>query len=210
MSRMFRLLVSFLIALLSTVFSYNDAQGGRHVLVVAGNFTINGEVVNIAQYNFRTRRWSTKYHAEVFRYSESNGLILDVAVNESSYPFNTLFTVGSFDTVAKTSQIQFCSVSAFDGITFDKVGEGLCPRGTDSNIEIEVRSAVIGDNGDLFVGGNFETRVWDGHHFVNVYQLALFDRKSHSLDHVSCVLLHVKTDYNFFQKFAYSLQHSNL
>ncbi len=38
-----------------------------------------------------------------------------------------------------------------------------------------VKSVVLGNGNDLFVGGQFSTRVWDGHHFVYVYHVALFD-----------------------------------
>ena len=105
--------------------------------------------------------WSNKYRAELFVYEESNGIILDIAVNESSVPYNTMFVVGAFDTVTKKSQVQFCSIGEFDGLAFEKVGEGLCPRGADSSTSMRIETAVIGSDGDLFVGGSFESRVWD-------------------------------------------------
>lgn len=55
------------------------------------------------------------------------------------------------------------------------MGEGLCPRGEDSSTAMKLHTTVLGNNGDLFVGGSFESRVWDGHHFVNVYDVARFD-----------------------------------
>ena len=54
-------------------------------------------------------------------YGESNGIIWDIVVNKTSQPFNKLFVVGAFDTVSETSQIQFCSVGEWDGLSFDKV-----------------------------------------------------------------------------------------
>lgn len=42
-------------------------------------------------------------------------------MNRTSLPFNKLFVVGAFDTVSETSQIQFCSVGEWDGLSFDKV-----------------------------------------------------------------------------------------
>ena len=42
-------------------------------------------------------------------------------VNRTSQPFNKLIVVGAFDTVSETSQIQFCSVGEWDGLSFDKV-----------------------------------------------------------------------------------------
>ena len=66
-------------------------------------------------------RWSPKYVSELYLYGESNGIIWDIVVNKTSQPFNKLFVVGAFDTVSETSQIQFCSVGEWDGLSFDKV-----------------------------------------------------------------------------------------
>ena len=71
-------------------------------------------------YNNFIRSWTNKYRAELFVYGEANGVIWDIAVNES-YPFNKLFVVGLFDSVTKLSQVQFCSVGEFDGMSFEKV-----------------------------------------------------------------------------------------
>jgi hypothetical protein len=120
-------------------------------------------------------RWSTKYNSQLFLYSEDNGVIWDVAVN-STEPSNDLYAVGLFDTVTKTSQVQLCSVAKYDGSSFEKVGEGLCSRGGDIGA-ITIQTIVLGNSGNLFVGGNFATRVWDGHHFVYVYHVAMFDGK---------------------------------
>lgn len=98
-----------------------------------------------------------------------------MAVNRTSKPYNTMYVIGAFDTETKTSQVQFCSVGQFDGMSFGKVGEGLCPRGEDSSTAMNLHTSVMGNNGDLFVGGTFESRVWDGHHFVNVFNVAHFD-----------------------------------
>lgn len=65
-------------------------------------------------------RWSTKYNSQLFLYGEDNGVIWDVAVNYSE-PYSKLYTVGLFDTVTQTSQVQLCSVAKFDGINFEKV-----------------------------------------------------------------------------------------
>ena len=40
-----------------------------------------------------------------------------------------------------------------------------------------IYTAVMGNNGDLFVGGSFESRVWNGDDFVDVFHLARFDGK---------------------------------
>jgi hypothetical protein len=63
------------------------------------------------------------------------------------------------------------------------VGEGICSRGDIS--EISIQTIVLGNNGDLFVGGEFDSRVWDGHHFVYVYHVARFNGKFSSV-YVDC------------------------
>jgi hypothetical protein len=37
---------------------------------------------------------------------------------------------------------------------------------------------VLGDDGDLFVGGSFESRVWNGKEFVDIYDLAYYRGKT--------------------------------
>lgn len=86
-----------------------------------------------------------------------------------------MFVVGVFDSVTKLSQVQFCSVGEFNGLSFGKVGEGICPRGTDSPTPMIIQTVVLGNNGDLFVGGSFESRVWNGVKFVSIYNIAQFD-----------------------------------
>ena len=123
----------------------------------------------------------------------------DVATNQTSNRnFNSLYVVGVFDTVSETSQTQYCSVGQWNGQNFDKVrriyfyvqepasftfsvtqvGEGLCPRGSDSSNTVQLETIVLGNNDDLFVGGSFESRVWDGRHFVRILHIAQFDSKS--------------------------------
>ena len=141
-------------------------------------------------------RWSKNGSEELFLYGEQyNGVIWDVAVNHSR-PFNDqIFLAGTFDTVSKSSQVQLCSVASFDGLAVNKVslsllqqislslntgqhwsqvGEGLCPRGIITTLS--VTTTVLGSGGDLFVGGDFKTRVWDGHlNFVDVNYVSVFD-----------------------------------
>lgn len=57
----------------------------------------------------------------------------------------------------------------------------MCPRGIDSTITIQ--TMVLGSGGDIFVGGSFESRVWDGKHFVQVFHVAHFDGKYTDYDH---------------------------
>ena len=53
-------------------------------------------------------------------YGESYGVIWDVAVNRSEL-YDQLIVVGAFDTVSKTSQVQYCSVGVWTGLGFNKV-----------------------------------------------------------------------------------------
>lgn len=66
-------------------------------------------------------RWYPQRSAQIYLYGEdNNGIIWDLAVNTSD-PYGEAYAVGLFDTGAKMSQIQLCSVASFDGRTFDKV-----------------------------------------------------------------------------------------
>ena len=104
----------------------------------------------------------------------SNGVVWSLSVNSSQTPCNTIYAVGVFDTVSETSQIQYCSSGMWDGEYFAKVGQGLCPRGAEQQA-LHIMSSVVSDIGDLFVGGNFESRVWNGFEFVNAINLALYE-----------------------------------
>jgi len=52
----------------------------------------------------------------------------------------------------------------------------MCSRGGDYG-PITIHSIVIGNDRDLFVGGSFESRVWDRyrHKFVSMSDVARFD-----------------------------------
>lgn len=112
------------------------------------------------------------YNSQLFQYSEDNAVIYDVAVNHSQ-SFDLVYAAGLFDTASRISQTQLCSVAKFDGFSFEKVGEGVCSRGDISSIVVE--TIVLGDGGDLFVGGAFATRLWDGRHFVYAFHVARYD-----------------------------------
>lgn len=150
----------------------------RETLIAAGNFTLGNTSVNVAQYDVATGVWSNVDEIDLYLYGESNGVIWDIAVYNSGVQGNVankMYFVGAFDTITKTSQVQFCSVGSWDGFLFSKVGEGLCPRGGDPSSVMHIQTTVIGNDGDIFVAGSFESRVWDGSHFVNVYHVARFD-----------------------------------
>ncbi len=51
----------------------------------------------------------------------------------------------------------------------------MCPRGEDTSEAMQLYASVLGNNGDLYVGGSFESRVWNGIHFANVYDVARYD-----------------------------------
>jgi hypothetical protein len=69
-----------------------------------------------------------------------------------------------------------------------EIGEGLCPKkDASSTARMAIYTAVMGNNGDLFVGGSFESRVWNGDDFVDVFHLARFDgKRSRAVCIVAC------------------------
>jgi hypothetical protein len=114
------------------------------------------------------------YQSQLFQYSEESAVIFDLAVNRTAEKdFDEVYLAGLFDSPSHMSQTQLCSVAKYDGFTFEKIGEGVCSRGDVSSIVVE--SIVLGDKGDIFVGGEFATRLWDGRHFVYVYHIARYD-----------------------------------
>jgi hypothetical protein len=58
---------------------------------------------------------------DLYLYGAANGIILDIAVNRTNELYNDIYAVGAFDSVSELSQIQFCSVGAWDGLEFTKV-----------------------------------------------------------------------------------------
>jgi hypothetical protein len=59
---------------------------------------------------------------ELFLYGEEfNGVIWNVVVNRTDASYSSLYLTGDFDTVEKSSQVQLCSVSKFDGKNVVKV-----------------------------------------------------------------------------------------
>jgi hypothetical protein len=71
--------------------------------------------------DFCLNRWSNSYEAELYVYGESYGVVWDTSVNRST-PCDELIVVGAFDTVSTTSsQVQYCSVGVWTGMTFNKV-----------------------------------------------------------------------------------------
>lgn len=151
----------------------------RETLIAAGNFTLGNTSINVAKYDVVSGVWSNVDEIDLYLYGESNGVIWDIAVmgptREQTGQASKMYFVGAFDTITKTSQVQYCSVGSWDGFLFSKVGEGLCPRGGDPSSVMHIQTTVIGNDGDIYVAGSFESRVWDGSHFVNVYHVARFD-----------------------------------
>ena len=142
----------------SKVLKHAQSTTSQQVYVIAGNFSLDGELYNIAQFDVATGTWNKKYRAEISS-MESTGVILDVVLNTSSNAaINQLVVVGTFDTITRTSQVEFCSVGIWNGFSFEKVGEGLCPRG--NTIMTKIEAVIFGNRGDLFVGGNFEARYY--------------------------------------------------
>lgn len=43
-----------------------------------------------------------------------------------------------------------------------------------SAMTTKILAITLGSDGDLFVGGSFESRMWDGKKFINIQHLARF------------------------------------
>lgn len=92
----------------------------RDVLIVGGNFSLNGNVTNIAHFDISTGVWSNQNEPELYVYGQSYGVIWDIAINHS-FPYDKIIAVGTFDTESKMSQTMFCSVGIWNGIEYDRV-----------------------------------------------------------------------------------------
>lgn len=149
----------------------------RKVLIIAGNFSFNGALANLAEYDYTTGAWLQNFEPGLYLYGASNGVILDIVTNSTGTKHDKAYLVGAFDSDAQTSQVAYCSVGEWSGDGFAKVGEGLCPRGVDSSSTTSIRSVVLGTSGHVIVGGNFHARVWNGmtKSFVDAYDLAIYD-----------------------------------
>jgi hypothetical protein len=62
-------------------------------------------------------------------------------------------------------------------VMYLQLGEGLCPRGMESSATVKPQTITLGNNGDIFVGGSFYSRVWDGiqAQFVDIKYIAQFN-----------------------------------
>ena len=86
-----------------------------------------------------------------------------------------LIVVGAFDTTYRNSQTTYCSVGKWDGLELSKIGEGLCNSALSKGMKIT--SAAIAGPNDLYVGGSFQTQVWNGnkHEFVKIFNIAHYN-----------------------------------
>ncbi|KAL3815580.1 hypothetical protein ACHAXA_001559 [Cyclostephanos tholiformis] len=171
-------------------------------LVIAGQMTVEDEPCNIAQLNLMTGKWSLRQRIQLSLYnSYSGGEVYSLLANHSlvtnsnareyrsgysnakeEQPHVTdenfgknLIVVGSFDTTYRNSQTTYCSVGKWDGSDLSKIGEGLCNSALSKGMKI-TSAAVAGPN-DLFVGGSFQTQVWNGnkHEFVKIFNIAHYN-----------------------------------
>lgn len=130
-------MLASVVALLHVLYVQCTNVEYKEVLAIAGNFSLNGKLTNLAQYDISSGmyvqmkyinvfclprgRWSNRYEAELYVYGESYGVVWDTSVNRSK-PCDELIVVGGFDTVSTaSSQVQYCSVGVWTGMTFSKV-----------------------------------------------------------------------------------------
>eukprot|EP00614_Pseudopedinella_elastica_P012013 CAMPEP_0172601224 /NCGR_PEP_ID=MMETSP1068-20121228/21387_1 /TAXON_ID=35684 /ORGANISM="Pseudopedinella elastica, Strain CCMP716" /LENGTH=197 /DNA_ID=CAMNT_0013402135 /DNA_START=155 /DNA_END=745 /DNA_ORIENTATION=- len=144
------------------------------VMVVGGNFTLGGRSSNLAQYDPELKLWVDQFEPHLFVYDAvpTVGLVSTLATNKTDAGFDDLFIAGAFDTTCASCQATYCSVGRWAGHGLDKVGEGLCSSRMDPTTRIN--SLVLGSSGDLFVGGSFEARVWNGTDFSLAKHVARF------------------------------------
>ncbi|CAM9997280.1 unnamed protein product, partial [Phaeothamnion confervicola] len=144
-----------------------------NALVIGGNLTLNGKSANLAQYDTGSHTWYSRFEPQLYLYGAAAGEVYDLVVqpDPTNAPFDDLYVVGAFDTICKTCQQQYCSVGLWTGDSFDKVGDGLCPRAVD--VTMKIMAAALTASGDVFVGGTFQSRVWSGEKFVNIYNVAI-------------------------------------
>jgi len=173
-------------------------------LVIAGKMVVEDGACNIAQLNLRSGKWSLQQRIQLSLYnSYSGGEVYSMLANhtivtnsnakefsKSEEPSSKgvdrphvtdnafgvdLIVVGAFDTTYRNSQTTYCSVGKWDGSQLSKVGEGLCNSALSKGMKI-TSSAIAGPN-DIYVGGSFQTQVWNGekHEFVKIFNIAHYN-----------------------------------
>ena len=151
-----------------------------------GNLTLGARSISLAQYDVAAREWSDAYEPQLYVYGETgkDAEVFDMAVNRSARAgaaAEEAIVVGQFDSISEESQSQYCSVGRWVGMrapakALARVGEGgLCSRASDPATRIY--ATTLGARDELFVGGTFSSRVWDGGRFATVEHLAVFDAK---------------------------------
>mmetsp|Transcript_27947 Transcript_27947/g.59606 ORF Transcript_27947/g.59606 Transcript_27947/m.59606 type:complete len:1224 (+) Transcript_27947:260-3931(+) len=172
-------------------------------LVIAGKMTVENGACNVAQLNLKTGKWSLQQRIQLSLYnSYSGGAVYSLLANHSivtnsnakeysagdssskrvDQPHVTdknfgsnLIVVGAYDTTYRNSQTTYCSVGKWDGSELSKIGEGLCNSALSKGMKIT--SAAIAGPNDLYVGGSFQTQVWNGnkHEFVKIFNIAHYN-----------------------------------
>jgi len=165
-----------------------SARASTLLIMVGGDLTISGRRgISLAQYDVGLRTWSDEYEPQLYVYGTSeapgSAAVYGFAVNRTSSAFaaeeDEVFVVGQFDSISEESQSQYCSVGRWVGMAapnkaLERVGEGgLCSRASDPATRIY--ATQLGAPGEIFVGGTFSSRVWDGLRFDAVRHVARFD-----------------------------------
>jgi len=185
--------------------SEDDGPLKDPLLVIAGKMSVEDGACNIAQLNLKTGRWSLTQRIQLSLYnSYSGGEVYSLLANhtittnsnakeyglggsdgassmqqqphvmDNNFGGN-MIVVGAFDTTYRNSQTTYCSVGKWDGTELSKIGEGLCNSALSKGMKIT--SAAIAGPNDLFVGGSFQTQVWNGekHEFVKIFNVAHYN-----------------------------------
>mmetsp|Transcript_26850 Transcript_26850/g.84145 ORF Transcript_26850/g.84145 Transcript_26850/m.84145 type:complete len:941 (-) Transcript_26850:90-2912(-) len=99
-------------------------------------------------------------------------VVNDTAKRLAGEDYDALIIGGAFDSTCRTCQAQYCSVGAWEGHSLHQVGSGLCARSLAPSMT--VKTMLLNELGDLFAGGTFHSRVWDGDEFISVFNVAHF------------------------------------
>ena len=158
---------------------YNSYSGGEVYSLLANHSIVTNS--NVKEYSTDKEQQSSGGSGSANGGGEGKGggggggdNLLTPHVTDKNFGGN-LIVVGAFDTTYRNSQTTYCSVGKWDGSELSKIGEGLCNSALSKGMKIT--SAAIAGPNDLYVGGSFQTQVWNGnkHEFVKIFNIAHYN-----------------------------------
>ncbi|GMH77306.1 hypothetical protein TrLO_g11893 [Triparma laevis f. longispina] len=167
--------------------NFHGSQALQPQIIISGDLLLDGSKSSLARLDLVSNLWSTKYHPELYLYGESDSTVYKILSNHSKTKNSDskkenikseLIVVGAFDTTCEDCQIQYCSVGKWSGYEFTRVGEGLCNSAL--SLGMKITTASMAGSKNLYVGGSFYTRAWNGEvsDFVKIFNVAHFNATS--------------------------------